>query len=92
MNKGDIFIWKHNLVHGGCEIDNINKSRNSIVFHIIDEKSELFTFENYMKYGKNINSDKKINIKINEKLGWKYQDFECIEYINNECKYSKIYL
>ena len=92
MKKGEIFIWKHNLVHGGSEIKNLNKTRNSIVFHIIDEKSDLFTFENYMKYGKNINSDKKIYIKINEKLGWKYQDFECIEYINNECTYSKIYL
>ena len=49
MKKGEIFIWKHNLVHGGSEIKNLNKTRNSIVFHIIDEKSDLFTFENYMK-------------------------------------------
>ena len=45
-----------------------------------------------MKYGKNINSKFKLNINIKESLGWKYQDFKCVEYINNECKYSIVNL
>lgn len=89
VKKGDIFVWAYNLVHGGSEILNINKSRNSIVFHLIDEEAELYSFTNYMKYGKEIDSSLKIIVKTVEKNGWKYQDFECIEYINNNGQYSK---
>jgi ectoine hydroxylase-related dioxygenase (phytanoyl-CoA dioxygenase family) len=92
VKKGDIFIWDYNLVHGGSKILNLEKTRNSIVFHLIDEDAELYSFNDYMKYGKNIDSKFKVNVSIKEKNGWKYQDFGCIEYINNNCKYSKIIL
>lgn len=92
VKKGDIFIWRYNLVHGGSKILNINKTRNSIVFHLINEDAELYTFNDYMKYGKKIDSKFKLNINIKESLGWKYQDFKCVEYVNNKCKYSIVSL
>ena len=89
VKKGDIFIWDYNLVHGGSEILNVNKSRNSIVFHLIDEDAELYSFDDYMKYGKSVSSDLKLNVNVKESCGWKYQDFGCVEYINNKNDYSR---
>tara|TARA_Y100001958_G_C21247457_1_gene578808 strand:- start:7487 stop:8293 length:807 start_codon:yes stop_codon:yes gene_type:complete len=92
VKKGDVFIWDYNLVHGGSPITNTDKTRNSIVFHLIDEDAELYSFDDYMKYGKNVASKFKMNINIKENKGWKIQDFSCIEYVNNKCGYSKIML
>ena len=89
-NKGDIFIWRYNLVHGGEKILNLNKTRNSIVFHLIDYDANLFSYTDYMLYGKNIEDKYALKQTYFDIEELKVCDFGAIEYINNKIEYSKI--
>jgi ectoine hydroxylase-related dioxygenase (phytanoyl-CoA dioxygenase family) len=91
--KGDVFIWNSKLVHGGSPILNENKTRNSIVFHLIDRESKLFNFNDFMTYGTKITDDLQLKPeteRINEHLS--VQKYNCVEYINKTGTYSKIQL
>jgi ectoine hydroxylase-related dioxygenase (phytanoyl-CoA dioxygenase family) len=87
--KGDVFIWNSKLVHGGSSILNENKTRNSIVFHLIDKDSKLFNFNDFMRYGTKISDDLQLKPEveiINDHLS--NQKYNCVEYVNKSGTYS----
>lgn len=52
LNPGDVVIWHSLLAHGGSVRMNPTLSRRSAVFHYIGLNSKLYTFEQFMLYGK----------------------------------------
>lgn len=47
VKKGDVLIWHPNLPHGGSKIQNRNKTRFSIVYHVVPEGVPVYQADRY---------------------------------------------